>query len=145
MNFLQAPCTFTLQLQDTTHARAHAHTHPSNKLQPCYSNFDGSVSNIHRTALTSNQVTVIFFLLALLKKHLGGHRFQNVAEVQETVVRWYLWQSPELRTGTNINVPRISRSGVCGFSIDTGSHCTCAEWQSRGCARDMRRRYLLSE
>jgi len=38
---------------------------------------------------------------------------------------------------------RISRNGVCGFSIDRGSHCTCAKWQSWGCARDMRRRYLF--
>ena len=34
---------------------------------------------------------------------------------------------------------------VCGFSVDRGSHGTCAKWQSRGCARDMRRRYFLSE
>jgi len=31
------------------------------------------------------------------------------------------------------------------LSIDTVSHRTCAKWQSRGRARDMRRRYLLSE
>jgi len=48
-------------------------------------------------------------------------------------------------TETNINITRISRNGVCGFSIDRGSHCTCAKGQSRGCARDMRWRYLLSE
>ena len=34
---------------------------------------------------------------------------------------------------------------ICGFSIDRGSHCTCTKWQSRGCARDMRRWYLLSK
>ena len=45
-----------------------------------------------------------------------------------------------LTQGTNINITRISRNGACGFSIDRGSHCTCAKLQSRGCARDMRRR-----
>jgi len=44
-----------------------------------------------------------------------------------------------------MNITRISRNGICGFSIDIGSHCTWAKWQSRGRARDMRRRFLLSE
>ena len=46
-------------------------------------------------------------------------------------------------TQEQTNITRISWNGICGFSIDRGSHCTCAKWQSRGCMRDMRRQYLL--
>lgn len=54
-------------MQDTTHP---------DRLHPFYSNFDGSVSKIHRTALTLHQVTPI--VLALLKKRNDGQRFQKL-------------------------------------------------------------------
>ena len=34
-------------------------------------------------------------LFGPLKKHLGGYRFQNVVEVQATVLQWFHLQSPE--------------------------------------------------
>jgi histone-lysine N-methyltransferase SETMAR len=39
-----------------------------------------------------------FHLLGPLKKHLGGHRFQTVVEVQEAVSQWFNLQSREFYT-----------------------------------------------
>jgi histone-lysine N-methyltransferase SETMAR len=44
-----------------------------------------------------------FHLFGPLKKHLGGHRFQDVVEVQQAVSQWFHLQSPEFCTEAKIH------------------------------------------
>jgi hypothetical protein len=65
-------------------------------LQDCAAAIWMVVSQIRCTTLTLYQVSSIVF--AHLKKHHGGHRFQNDVEVQEAVSQWFCLQSPEFCT-----------------------------------------------
>jgi hypothetical protein len=44
-----------------------------------------------------------------LKKHLVGHSFQNVVEVQQAVVQWFHLPNPEI-SGEAIAEPELFRS-----------------------------------
>jgi hypothetical protein len=79
-------------------------TYPDQQ-QPCWSSLNGSVLNIHCTALTWYHLTYLF---VPLKKHLGGHSFQNVVEVVEAVVQWFHLPNPEI-SGEVIADPELFR------------------------------------
>lgn len=48
-----------------------------------------------------------FYLFGPLKKHLGGHSFQSVAEVQEAVVQWFHLPNPEFGGEANSEPERF--------------------------------------